>query len=362
MRKKRRTLETFNLSFLDVVCCGFGAVILLVVITKLYEPVTLQVSVEQMQSLIVKLRNELDLIRGESLVLNQTLKEEKQQLSESEEIKNKLNGDLSELEGKFKGSDSFADQKTGELGNLKLAKQKLDEEMVDLLKDYEPEDKNTAGGISVDSKRLVFILDDSGSMFLSRTLVIDKMEEILEDYPTIEKMVLMNNNGDVLTPTQGWIMDDQNGRGRQEIMNTIRDLLFNTGYSIPEIGIEKALQRFYDGKTKMGFWILGDDYTITSASYTNRRGLDIEISNIESLRQKIWKMTQSRDREVKLLRINAIYFPCLGEYGSNRTVFNGFIHAFSVITQENGGSLIAVTDKRNCGRAQIRMPGRIRIP
>nr|MCS5611241.1 VWA domain-containing protein [Candidatus Poribacteria bacterium] len=64
--RKRRDMETFNLSFLDVVCCGFGAVILLLVITKIYEPVTIQKSQEELQNLIVSLQQELNLIRGES--------------------------------------------------------------------------------------------------------------------------------------------------------------------------------------------------------------------------------------------------------------------------------------------------------
>ena len=54
--RKRRDMETFNLSFLDVVCCGFGAVILLLVITKIYEPVTIQKSQEELQNLLVSLQ------------------------------------------------------------------------------------------------------------------------------------------------------------------------------------------------------------------------------------------------------------------------------------------------------------------
>ena len=40
-KKKERAVDTFSLSFLDCICCGFGAIILLLVITKIYEPVRL---------------------------------------------------------------------------------------------------------------------------------------------------------------------------------------------------------------------------------------------------------------------------------------------------------------------------------
>ncbi len=95
--RKRRDMETFNLSFLDVVCCGFGAVILFLVITKIYEPVPIQKSQEELQKLIVKLEQELNLIQGESTVLNQTLTEVREQLSENDEQNNRLTGDLSEF-------------------------------------------------------------------------------------------------------------------------------------------------------------------------------------------------------------------------------------------------------------------------
>ena len=148
--RKRRDMETFNLSFLDVVCCGFGAVILLLVITKIYEPVTIQKSQEELQKLIVTLEQELNLIRGESTVLNQTLTEVREQLSENDEQKNRLTGDLSELQGEFTASKALADEKTAEMSGLLSAKQSMTEIMRRLLKDYRLEDETTVGGIPVD--------------------------------------------------------------------------------------------------------------------------------------------------------------------------------------------------------------------
>ena len=87
--RKRRDMETFNLSFLDVVCCGFGAVILLLVITKIYEPITIQKSQEDLQALVSKLERELEIIRGDSTVLNQRLSSSTTQLAINKEKKNK---------------------------------------------------------------------------------------------------------------------------------------------------------------------------------------------------------------------------------------------------------------------------------
>ena len=83
-------METFNLSFLDVVCCGFGAVILLLVITKIYEPISIQESKVNMEELVVELERQLNELKGESTVLNEEMLDFEEQISENNERKNKI--------------------------------------------------------------------------------------------------------------------------------------------------------------------------------------------------------------------------------------------------------------------------------
>ena len=42
--RRRRSVEVFSLSFLDCICCGFGAIILLLVLTEIGRPVVLEKS------------------------------------------------------------------------------------------------------------------------------------------------------------------------------------------------------------------------------------------------------------------------------------------------------------------------------
>ena len=44
MLKKNRETDSFTVSFLDVASCGFGAMIILLMITKNSDPVTLEIS------------------------------------------------------------------------------------------------------------------------------------------------------------------------------------------------------------------------------------------------------------------------------------------------------------------------------
>ncbi|MGD8906467.1 MAG: VWA domain-containing protein, partial [Gammaproteobacteria bacterium] len=94
-RKRRREVELVGLSFLDVICCGFGAVILLLVLVKFAEPVLLEQTTEELEAIIQSLEEEIEEIRGETRIVNQELVSRKEQLSEEERRVARLQGDLS---------------------------------------------------------------------------------------------------------------------------------------------------------------------------------------------------------------------------------------------------------------------------
>jgi hypothetical protein len=78
MRKnKRRDFEVFSLSFLDCICCGFGAIILLFVLSKFSEPKIIQQVRVDLDSLIIKLEKEIVEIQGKTETVNRQLKKYK---------------------------------------------------------------------------------------------------------------------------------------------------------------------------------------------------------------------------------------------------------------------------------------------
>ena len=95
MKKQRRTIDVFNLSFLDVVSCGFGAIILLLVISLVLEPLVIEKLSVDLSGLIVKLEQEIFEIRGETRIMNRKLIEKQTQLSDSREKIARLLGELS---------------------------------------------------------------------------------------------------------------------------------------------------------------------------------------------------------------------------------------------------------------------------
>ncbi len=86
MKQKRRGLVEVSVSFLDVISCGFGAIVLLLIVAPIGDPSVLQELEKQLRGSVAQLQQQLFTIRGESVVLNDTLKSRKQQLSHSRPI------------------------------------------------------------------------------------------------------------------------------------------------------------------------------------------------------------------------------------------------------------------------------------
>ena len=321
--RKRRDMETFNLSFLDVVCCGFGAVILLLVITKIYEPVTIQKSQEELQKLIVTLEQELNLIQGESTVLNQTLTEVREQLSENDEQKNRLTGDLSELQGEFTASKALADEKTAEMSGLLSAKQSMTEIMRRLLKDYRPEDETTVGGIPVDSEYIIFVIDTSGSMYQGPwNLVIQKITETLAVYPRVKGIQVLNDEGEYMFSSYSgrWIPDSpsirKNITSRLQYWNPYSD-------SSPVEGITEAINTFYAGDKQISIYVFGDDFP---------RG------SVEAVCRYVARINKADRFGNRLVRIHGIGFPTqIGTANGAK-----FAHLMRKLSEQNGGTFVAL--------------------
>jgi len=141
--KKSRDMETFSLSFLDAVTCAFGAVILLLVLTKIYEPQIIERSKQELIGLIAALQQELFEMRGEMAVMNRELLTVEEQLFGSGRRLSSLRTSVTEAQGRYDALqiDSLGDIE--ERQALLAARQSLTEEMKKLLAEYQPEPGDT---------------------------------------------------------------------------------------------------------------------------------------------------------------------------------------------------------------------------
>ena len=264
-RRERRPFEVFSLSFLDVVCCGFGAIILLFVLNKMGEPAALERAKEDLSGLLARLEEELAVVRGETTVLNRDLRGREEQVSEERLKVARLQGDLSRVQGQFAATKELSEVQDIIAGRLRAAQQELSEEMKRLQKQQEeayrrPPDA-PVGGIPVDSEYVVFIIDTSGSMQrFAWPAVRKKMDEVLNAYPKVRGLQIMNDEGVYMFPHYAgkWIPDTPARR------QAIRERLSSWNAfsnSSPVEGIEAAIKTFWSADKKISLYVLGDEFT-----------------------------------------------------------------------------------------------------
>jgi len=330
-RKKNREIDTFSLSFLDCICCGFGAIILLLVITKMYEPVRLDEAQESVKGLIAKLQEELFDIRGETEVVTRELTSVTEQIDDDKTRLAILRRDFSRIRASFLATREDSDVTLELEGQLAEARQSLSEEMRLLLKDYRPPSDSAVGGIPVDSEYVVFLIDTSPSMRqYAWKRVQEQIEHTLEVYPTVKGIQVMNDMGEYMFKSyrNKWIPDTPSQR------DSILRALGNWSpfsNSSPREGIIAAIRAFNSPDKKISLYVYSDDFSTGS---------------INAVVREIDRLNKADDEGNRLVRIHAVAFPVLYEITGRMATAAKFAMLMRVICQRNGGTFVALPGRR----------------
>ncbi|MFT7288692.1 MAG: hypothetical protein ACI87W_002815, partial [Halieaceae bacterium] len=243
--RKRRDMAEFSLSFLDVICCGFGAVILLLMITKTVQPQIIEASTVNLEGLVAKLQEQLFEIRGETRVLNRDLNARQEQLSEYRERIAILRGQLAANRSRYDSLQVETNSNSIISEQLAIAQQSLTEEMKRLLAGLQV-NSNLIGGIPVDSEYIIFVIDTSGSMFsYAWDRMLQEIEATLNIYPNVKGIQIMNDMGEYLfSRYRGQWIPDTDARRRVILQNLRNWNVFSN--SSPVEGITAAIRTFYD--------------------------------------------------------------------------------------------------------------------
>jgi hypothetical protein len=331
-RRARRPFEVFSLSFLDAICCGFGAIVLLFVLNKMGEPMALEQARQDLQGLLARLEEELFVIRGETTELNRDLRGREQQVSAETLKLARLQGDLSRVQGQYQSSKELSSVQDIIAGRLLAAQQELSEEMKRLQRQrdeaYQRPTDAPIGGIPVDSEYIVFIIDTSGSMQrFAWPAVQRKMGEVLDAYPKVKGLQIMNDMGGYMFPSYArkWIPDTP--ARRQAIRERLRswNALSN---SSPVEGIEAAIRAFWSPERKISLYVLGDEFTGDS--------IDAVLASVDRLNRK-------DARGERKVRIHAIGFPTVfGQSYFPETTGIRFATLMRLVCERNGGAFVAL--------------------
>lgn len=334
MRKKRnkRSLDDFNISFLDVVSCGFGAIVLLLIIAKTTEPIVLEETEVDMDGQVKELEQQLAEIRGETSVLNRDLNAKHEQLDLERKRIAKLRGELDTLQALYARKTEGQSEDGKRKGELAVALQTMTEEMRRLLGQNYQRKNNVIGGIPVDSEYILFVIDTSGSMFnYGWDRMIKEMVNILDLYPEVKGIQVMNDMGDYMFSNyrSKWIPDTP-GR-REAILKRLRS--WNPfSNSSPVEGIQKAVRSFYDPNKKISIYVLGDEFTGRS---------------IRQVMVAVDRVNARHGEEKRNVRIHAIGFPVQFSRPLHlQTTGLRFAALMRELTYRNGGTFVGLNDFR----------------
>ncbi len=332
---RRRVAQTFSLSFLDVICCGFGAIILIFVLTigsrekeKIEHLISLRrVLAAQLAELAQLKSSKDDLDRSQKLAVLVT---------DARKSNETVHAMLADLEQQLQNEKSGQKALLVDLDELQreiASRQKKPE--VKLL----PEVKPTPVGLPVGSNYIAIIIDTSGSMRDPNhgglwPIVIRKIDEVLDVYPQLDGVQLLDGDGRFIlgrrgTGTEAWLADSAEMRDR--IKRTLRRYNQDS-ISNPVPGIYNALRFLYDKENasmRMGIYVFGDEF--------------VEVA--DPVIRRLDELNPADENGQRKVVINAIGFPTTIRYTfSMGNTGLKFANLMRTVTYQHGGAFIALQD------------------
>ena len=325
--RKKRNIEAFSLSFLDCICCGFGAVVLLLVLSKLNDP-NLMMTDKVSEDSIILLTKEIEKIKDLSVLTTNEIELIQSDTSKKQLDLNLLNQELNDTQSLYDKSLLQPELLDADEGELEVARQKISDEIKRLQPDFKRAANEAIGGIPVDSEYIIFVIDTSGSMQSKWDWAERKLGEVLDVYPTVKGLQIMNDNGRFMFQQYGrtWLPDTP--QLRQSIKNTMRQWAPFSD-SDPSDGIIYAIQSFWAPEKKISIYVFGDEFQGNSMEKVLR---DIDEINVED---------KNGDR---LVRIHAVGFPYSFGGRSIPQSSQRFAGLMRLLCERNGGTFVALTN------------------
>ena len=326
MAKRRESAEA-SIAFLDVISCGFGAIVLLLIIARVGDPSMMDTDDSQLINQIKDQQETLFSVRGESIQLESELKSRQQQLSDKRDAIARLQAKLASVS---KQAAQLAQSQQVEKEQLQLVLQVLTEEMQRLLGDNFQSQDDLVAGIPADSDYIIFVIDTSGSMQTAAWARVQReMLNILDVYPEVTGIQVLNDMGQYMFNNyqEQWIPDSPAMR------NSIIDRLAGWApfsNSSPVEGINTAIQSFYKPGRKISIYTLGDDF---------------QGRSIRQVVKTVDQLNKANASDERLVRIHALGFPVhLREGASPSASAIRFAALMRELSYNNGGTFIGLNE------------------
>ena len=314
MKLRKKEFEVFNLSFLDVISCGFGAVIILVLISKPSDDVSITGKEE-----ISDLLNTVITLENKVAEVKQTIAS---QLSKSNQLKNEkqhFDTTSNQLDKKIQQQKEKQASLADDVQGLELVQSTLKRASISTPKINNTKRDEEVGGIPVDSDYVIFIVDTSGSMKQIWSRVSAEIINVLNIHPQVKGFQILNDMGSSLVSGyDGKWMTDTPGRRKSAIK------LFSTwaelSNSSPVEGLQTALRKYAKPNITTSIYVFGDEYT--GSSY-------------DPIIDKITRQNTLSSSGKRLAKIHGIGFISAG-------TTDRFGILMRELTKRNGGTFLAL--------------------
>ena len=313
MKIKKKDFDIFNLSFLDIITCGFGAIVLLVLIshTDRDTPESNVDQVENQLNQVLALKTQVNSLAKK---IDQKKRLNEIQLENSRNLGREAQASLKRLRTRENEEKELA----GDLDGLSLIQSTLERISISPSTSNTPRDEEV-GGIPVDSDYVIFVVDTSGSMKTIWNRVTQEIINILTIHPQVKGFQILDDQGKAILAGYGgrWIPDVP--FRRKSVMKLFKGWQ-SASNSSPVEGVLAALRKYKKQGHTIAIYVFGDDYT--GDTY------DSVIANITK------KNTTQKDGK-RLAKIHAVGFP--SQYTTDR-----FGILMRELTKQNGGTFIAL--------------------
>ncbi len=337
------------MSFLDCICCGFGAIILLFIISMGVQKTEIEQLTIVLENMILQRKLKLAdyQIKQDELDVLLDLEKSKRRRIDTERMK--LDALIATLKQNIGDKEKAKELFVTDLETIQ-------EELAALQTEVDVEQKIIVPapiGVPVESNYIAFVIDTSGSMrdsstSLIRGYVVKKFEEVVNSYPDVEGIQILDASGHYLMGSRmgtKWLKDSP--EMREAMVRQVRLYPFES-QSNPVPGIKRAIRQLYSPEIedmKFGIYVFGDEFT----------------GKPESVLVEIRKLNKNEDGE-RIARINAIGFPNLIQgsmlLGQSGLKFAKLMHD---LTYEHGGAFIGL-ERQSLDEVEKEMRRRYPVP
>jgi hypothetical protein len=286
MRSMRKDIEIFSLSFLDIVACAFGAIVLIIILAK----------DSRLSSDETPVPTSIELQPTASGITSDDVK--------------KAEDELEKLKTRSAQESSAVERLRAQVKEARIKPKAVASNESSINSIYN-------GGIPAGREHIIFIIDTSGSMQQQWGKVKSTLKSILAIHPTVTGLQILDDNGNPLLKgyDKRWIPDTKTAR---DMAMARLDQMGGFSNSSPAEGLERALKVYASQVNKVSVFVMGDDFT--GDSY-----------------DKIIQIVQKWNRDEadgKTVSINAIGFPGgLGDrYGT----------LMRALAEENDGAFVGL--------------------